>query len=146
MVHSVVAQESVCNAVTSPPEERLVASVGRGTAVAVSTRPKSKATRNAILCKFPFGEIVKRRNRRTNSVEHATKKVLVVRSTTSGRNWGVAPPHLVSHWGTISSSTETDDPPPPPGQRQISSYRRAFPEAEYRPHTPLGPSWGGAHA
>jgi len=68
----------------------------------------------------------------------------------SSRSWGSrpAPPHLVSHWSTITGTHQ--DPPQRQHVKMITSYQKAYP-----PNGPFAaareagdqrtPSWGGAH-
>ena len=54
-----------------------------------------------------------------------------------------AQPHLTSHWNTISHRHK--DPPPREFLKQISAFRKAFPEMDKRPLTDsFKPVWGGA--
>jgi len=55
--------------------------------------------------------------------------------------WSFAPPHRTSHWDSITGHNR--DPPSRVHVKMISSYRRAYPEAENRPDTPRAPQWGG---
>ena len=67
----------------------------------------------------------------------------IVLEPPSNQEWTrAAPPHMTSHWDTITSHFR--DPPPRKPERIIHCYRRAFPYADQRPLTPRGPSWGGA--
>jgi len=54
-----------------------------------------------------------------------------------------APPHLISHWDTITGHHQ--DPPQRQHVRLINSYRRAFPGADVRAETPPGAVWGGVN-
>lgn len=55
--------------------------------------------------------------------------------------WQSAPPHLTSHWNTISKVNR--DPPARQHVKMISAYRKYFPTADKRPPTPRKPVWGG---
>jgi hypothetical protein len=78
-------------------------------------------------------------------LEHGRETVLVEPPASIG--WGnrPAPPHLTSHWNTISNHHAD---PPPRGERgeanKIISYRRGFPPGGLAGLTHA--SWGGAHA
>ena len=53
-----------------------------------------------------------------------------------------APPHLTSHWSTIHGLHS--DPPPREHVKMITSYRRYFPEQNFRSVVdPSRPVWGG---
>ena len=78
-------------------------------------------------------------------LEHGRETVLVEPPASIG--WGnrPAPPHLTSHWNTI---TNHHADPPPRGERgetnKIISYRRGFPPGGLAGLSHA--SWGGAHA
>ena len=55
--------------------------------------------------------------------------------------WKYAPPHVTSHWDTISRVNK--DPPPRTHVKTIAAYRKYFPSVENRPPTPRHPVWGG---
>ena len=55
--------------------------------------------------------------------------------------WKYAPPHVTSHWDTISRVNK--DPPPRTHIKTISAYRKYFPAVDNRPPTPRHPVWGG---
>ena len=70
-------------------------------------------------------------------------KQIVTEETPFPKVTSRAPPHLSSHWETISS--HHNDPPPRQHTKLVVSYRRAYPDAERRPETPPGKAWGGIH-
>ena len=61
-------------------------------------------------------------------------------------SWVPVPPHLSSHWATISGH-HADPPPRESAMKQrAAGGRRSFPEKEARLQSPPGPHWGGSHA
>jgi len=55
--------------------------------------------------------------------------------------WSHAPPHITSHWDTITGHNK--DPPARTHVKTISCYRKYFPSVDDRPPTPRHPVWGG---
>lgn len=73
--------------------------------------------------------------------EVGRRAVVLEPPSTDDPNWAPAPPHRMSHWDTIAGHHK--DPPSRVHVKMITSYRRAFPEADNRPLTPRRPQWGG---
>ena len=74
--------------------------------------------------------------------ESGRRAVLLEPASSNDPTWSFAPPHRTSHWDTIAG--HNFDPPSRVHVKPITSYRRAFPDADYRPPTPRRPQWGGA--
>lgn len=75
-------------------------------------------------------------------------KCPVVLEPPSKRGWVPAPPHLTSHWATISGHL-LDPPPRAGGSLEPRTYgRKSFPEPPHdsQPRRPGSVIWGGSRA
>ena len=60
------------------------------------------------------------------------------------RSWVPVPPHLSSHWKTISG-VRTDPPPREDGKKATATGRHPGPQRRPQPDRPGMVLWGGAH-
>lgn len=78
----------------------------------------------------------------TRDVENG--KAPIVLEAPNRPTWGSAPPHLTSHWATITG--HFDDPPPREKGGVATVYgRKSFPERDLADDRPGKITWGGAH-